>query len=70
MLERFFTDLVASKSQIKEQTTIRFNDLVELLDVVAGKPLASSSSKKIQTKSSLDGIEQDFANEYKGKRLC
>ncbi|KAK7858262.1 hypothetical protein CFP56_013800 [Quercus suber] len=56
MLKRFFINLVASESPIKEQTTTRFNDLVELLDVVAGKPPASCS-KKIKTKSSLDGIE-------------
>jgi len=43
---------------------------VGLLDVLAGEPLATSSSKKIQTKSSVDGIEQDFPNQYKGKRLC
>ncbi|KAM2779427.1 hypothetical protein COP1_014700 [Malus domestica] len=39
ILERFFIDVVAGESLIKERTTARFNDLVGFIDVVAGEPL-------------------------------
>ena len=39
ILERFFIDLVAGESLIKERAAARFNDFVGSLDVVAGEPL-------------------------------
>nr|AUD38224.1 ribosomal protein S1 [Kohautia caespitosa] len=39
ILERFFIDLVAGESLIKERAAARFNDLVGSLDLVAGEPL-------------------------------
>ncbi|CAN4106766.1 unnamed protein product [Withania somnifera] len=39
ILEKFFVDLVAGESQIKERAAARFNDLVGSTDVVAGEPL-------------------------------
>jgi hypothetical protein len=38
ILERFFIDLVAGESKIKERAAARFNDLVGSTDVVAGEP--------------------------------
>nr|QKO27477.1 ribosomal protein S1 [Freycinetia banksii] len=38
ILERFFIDLVAGESLIKERAAARFNDFVGSLDVVAGEP--------------------------------
>ncbi|KAI5015583.1 hypothetical protein ZWY2020_056973 [Hordeum vulgare] len=37
--ERFFIDLVAGESLIKERAAARFNDFVGSLDVAAGEPL-------------------------------
>nr|ULQ69492.1 ribosomal protein S1 [Guzmania conifera] len=39
IVERFFIDLVASESLIKERAAARFNDFVGSLDVAAGEPL-------------------------------
>lgn len=39
IFERFFIDLVAGESLIKERAAARFNDFVGSLDVVAGEPL-------------------------------
>ncbi|KAJ4978134.1 hypothetical protein NE237_008914 [Protea cynaroides] len=39
ILERFFINLVAGESLIKERAAARFNDLVGSIDVVAGEPL-------------------------------
>nr|QKO27496.1 ribosomal protein S1 [Gymnosiphon longistylus] len=39
IFERFFIDLVAGESLIKERAAARFNDLVGSLDVVAGEQL-------------------------------
>jgi len=39
ILQRFFIDLVAGDSKIKERAAARFNALVGSLDVVAGEPL-------------------------------
>ncbi|CAN4090038.1 unnamed protein product [Withania somnifera] len=39
ILERFFVDLVAGESVIKQRAAARFNDLVRSTEVVAGEPL-------------------------------
>nr|QKO27493.1 ribosomal protein S1 [Burmannia itoana] len=39
IFERFFIDLVAGESLIKERAAARFNDLVGSMDVVAGEQL-------------------------------
>ncbi|KAL3536420.1 hypothetical protein ACH5RR_004881 [Cinchona calisaya] len=54
ILERFFIDLVAGDSVMKERAAAKFNDLVGSTDVVAGEPLLLPPRKFRQNRAWME----------------